>query len=54
MAEARVTYPGIAADYGERPVARWQGRALYAGRIDPRKGIDVAVRALATFRTRFR
>ena len=28
-------------------MARWQGRALYAGRIDPRKGIDVAVRALA-------
>jgi glycosyltransferase involved in cell wall biosynthesis len=30
-----------------RPPREWAGRLLYVGRIDPRKGIDVAVAALA-------
>jgi glycosyltransferase involved in cell wall biosynthesis len=47
VAEAPITHPGIAGDYRKRPEAPWRGRALYAGRIDPRKGIDAAVRALS-------
>jgi glycosyltransferase involved in cell wall biosynthesis len=46
MADGLITHPGVSAVYSERPEAPWRGRALYAGRIDPRKGIDVAVRAL--------
>jgi glycogen synthase len=30
-----------------RPDREWAGRLLYLGRIDPRKGIEVAIRALA-------
>ncbi len=29
------------------PVKSWRGRLLYVGRIDPRKGIDIAIRALS-------
>jgi glycogen(starch) synthase len=46
-----VTYSGINAtlfnDSGARDTMEWRGRLLYAGRLDSRKGIDTAVRALA-------
>ena len=48
--DATIVYSGIdgtlfprRADAGERP---WQGRLLYVGRYDPRKGIETAIRAL--------
>ena len=49
-AAATVVYPGIDLDLfaeppGRRPPWRWE--LLYCGRIDPRKGIDLAIEALA-------
>lgn len=49
---ATVTYSGIDAALFSPPVSdgrarSWEWHLLYAGRIDPRKGIDTAVRALA-------
>ncbi|MEY2569879.1 MAG: glycogen synthase, partial [Acidimicrobiaceae bacterium] len=48
--DATIVYSGIdgtlfprRSDAGERP---WQGRLLYVGRYDPRKGIETAIRAL--------
>jgi glycogen(starch) synthase len=35
------------SQFREAPARPWSWRLLYAGRIDPRKGIDLAVRALA-------
>jgi len=47
-ADYTVITPGIHARYQEaEPRSRWDGRLLYAGRLDPDKGIDVAVAALA-------
>jgi glycosyltransferase involved in cell wall biosynthesis len=40
----RDEFPLIPPDEGSGP---WRGRLLYAGRIEPRKGIQTAVRALA-------
>jgi glycosyltransferase involved in cell wall biosynthesis len=40
----RDEFPLTAPDEGARP---WQGRLLYAGRVEPRKGVQTAVRALA-------
>jgi glycosyltransferase involved in cell wall biosynthesis len=37
-----------------RPAARPPETALYAGRVEPRKGLDVALRALAASRSRLR
>ena len=50
-AAASVIYPGIDLDLfseppGGRPPWRWQ--LLYCGRIDPRKGIDLAIEALVS------
>jgi glycosyltransferase involved in cell wall biosynthesis len=45
---AVVHHPGVDAKRFRLSAARpWQWRLLYCGRIDPRKGIDTAVRALA-------
>lgn len=48
--DSTIVYSGIESD--EFPFAGprtypWRWRLLYAGRIDPRKGIDTAIRALA-------
>jgi len=47
--ESTVVYSGIeAAEFRQRAAdPEWSWRLLYVGRIDPRKGIDTAVRALA-------
>ena len=43
-----VAHSGIAESFLQpAPESAWQWRLLYVGRIDPRKGIDTAVRALA-------
>ena len=45
---AVVHHPGVDANrFRLSPAPPWQWRLLYCGRIDPRKGIDTAVRALA-------
>jgi glycosyltransferase involved in cell wall biosynthesis len=45
---AVVHHPGVDPDrFAAAPAQPWQWRLLYCGRIDPRKGIDTAVRALA-------
>jgi glycosyltransferase involved in cell wall biosynthesis len=45
---ADVAHSGIHADYLDPALAqRWRWRLLYVGRLDPRKGVDVAVDALA-------
>jgi glycosyltransferase involved in cell wall biosynthesis len=47
LPETSVAHAGIESELfpiaAERP---WEGRLLYLGRIDPRKGIDTAIRAL--------
>ena len=49
--DATVVYSGIDADAFARPAAEnprpWRWRLLCAGRIDARKGVDTAIRALA-------
>jgi glycogen(starch) synthase len=45
---ASVEHPGVDPDrFPRRDPRPWGWRLLYCGRIDPRKGIDTAVRALA-------
>jgi glycogen(starch) synthase len=47
--ESSVVYSGIETSefpFSARPADRWNWRLLYVGRIDPRKGIDTAIRAL--------
>lgn len=48
--DAEVVYAGFDTDrypIAERPVDKpWEGRLLYAGRLDPRKGIECVIRAL--------
>ncbi len=51
-ADVRVVHPGIDSGLfdcarGSHPRADWRWRLLYCGRIDERKGIDIAVQALA-------
>jgi glycosyltransferase involved in cell wall biosynthesis len=46
--DSLVVHPGVEeARFRPGPERRWSGRLLHLGRIDPRKGIEVAVRALA-------
>jgi glycogen(starch) synthase len=48
MPETAIAHSGVDADLF-RPAperAEWAGRLLYVGRVDSRKGIDVAIRAL--------
>ena len=48
LPESAVAHPGIDPElFSERPSRPWGWRLAYVGRIDPRKGIDLAVRALA-------
>jgi glycosyltransferase involved in cell wall biosynthesis len=43
-----VAHSGINADFLDpQPAQEWRWRLLYVGRIDPRKGVQTAVRALA-------
>ena len=43
-----VAHSGIHEDYlNPEPPADWRWRLLYVGRLDPRKGVDTAVEALA-------
>ncbi len=45
---ATVAHAGIDPSlFAPRPSREWRGRLLYLGRLDPRKGIEIAVRALA-------
>jgi glycosyltransferase involved in cell wall biosynthesis len=45
---AVVHHPGVDPErFAPSPAPPWRWRLLYCGRIDPRKGIDTAVRALA-------
>lgn len=44
---ARVAHAGVDLErFGQRAPEPWGGRLLYCGRVDPRKGIATAVRAL--------
>jgi len=46
-----VAHSGIHPDYlGPAPEQDWRWRLLYVGRLDPRKGVDLAVEALAHLR----
>ncbi len=50
LAGATVEHPGVALGRLRRaaaPAPEWSWRLLYCGRIDPRKGIATAIRALA-------
>ncbi|MEA2294542.1 MAG: glycogen synthase [Solirubrobacteraceae bacterium] len=47
LSDTAVEPLGVAPVFGERPDREWSGRLLYAGRIDERKGIGVAIEALA-------
>ena len=48
LAQARVAHRGVERElFPESPPEPWRWRLLYVGRIDPRKGIDTAVEALA-------
>ncbi|HWE32325.1 MAG TPA: glycosyltransferase [Solirubrobacteraceae bacterium] len=45
---ARVEHAGIdAARFQARAPGQWEWRLLYPGRLDPRKGVDTAIEALA-------
>jgi glycosyltransferase involved in cell wall biosynthesis len=47
-AASAIAHGGIPAHFiGPAPERDWEWRLLYVGRIDPRKGIDTAVKALA-------
>jgi glycosyltransferase involved in cell wall biosynthesis len=48
VVDSPVASAGIDADVFRPalPADTWRGRLLYVGRIDPRKGLDVAIRAL--------
>ena len=52
LVDAAIDHPGVAAERFEGAADRsagdgvWSWRLLYCGRIDPRKGIDTAIRAL--------
>ena len=50
-AALRVVHPGIDLDLFSEPAGErlpWRWELLYCGRIDPRKGIDLAIEALAS------
>jgi glycosyltransferase involved in cell wall biosynthesis len=48
VAEAEVAHGGIDPDrFPAAPAHEWEGRLLCLGRIDSRKGVDTAIRALA-------
>lgn len=48
LPRSRVEHNGVdPARFPVAPARDWEGRLLYVGRIDPRKGIEVALRALA-------
>lgn len=48
LAAGRVLHPGIDdCLFSPRPTKPWSWRLLYLGRLDPRKGVDLAVDALA-------
>ena len=48
LSRTGVAHSGIHADYLDpAPERDWRWRLLYVGRLDPRKGVDVAVEALA-------
>jgi glycosyltransferase involved in cell wall biosynthesis len=48
LPRARVLHPGVDHDlFQPRPLKEWRHRLVYLGRIDARKGIATAVRALA-------
>ena len=47
LPDTSVLTSGIAPVFAPVPEREWQGRLLYVGRIDPRKGVASAVEALA-------
>jgi glycosyltransferase involved in cell wall biosynthesis len=46
LPDTSVVHSGIAGRYRPQPEREWDGRLLYVGRLDPRKGVTVAIRAL--------
>ena len=47
LPDTGIVHPGIdPAMFPEAPPRPWRWRLAYVGRIDPRKGIDIAIRAL--------
>ncbi len=52
LPRSTVVHGGVDGElFSPAPVREWDGRLLYVGRIDPRKGIDIAVGALAELPT---
>lgn len=47
LADIAVEPVGVAPEFTARPEQSWNGRLLYMGRLDPRKGIDTAIGALS-------
>lgn len=47
-ADSSVVHPGVGPLFTQADERPWTGRLLYAGRLDPRKGIDVAIGSLAS------
>ena len=47
LRKTRVVHQGPDAAFSRAPAHDWNWRLLYVGRIDPRKGIDTAILALA-------
>jgi glycosyltransferase involved in cell wall biosynthesis len=48
LARTRIAHPGVDAELlRAAPPEPWRWRLLYLGRVDPRKGVELAVRALA-------
>jgi glycogen(starch) synthase len=45
--DCAIANPGVHHRYSPAPPAGWRGRLLYVGRLDPTKGVDVIIDALA-------
>jgi glycosyltransferase involved in cell wall biosynthesis len=47
LADTAILHWGVAGDFAPAPPREWQGRIVYVGRIDERKGVGTLIDALA-------